>query len=244
MVRNLQYGPAKRGHRLDLYVSRRLRRTDAPILVSVHGGGFRRGSNRLGARPLMYRLAAQGWICVSTGYRLSGVRYPDQLADVRAALAWVQANAPEYGGCAERILVAGGSAGAHLAATVALTDPTRVSGAVTLYGFYGNVEQPNAEPASPHAYITAAAPPFLIVHGSLDTLVLAEDARRFADQLRAISQQPVAYAQLPGIQHSFDLFHSLRLHAVGDAIARFAELTTGPATTNPAHRTAMSSPTP
>jgi hypothetical protein len=47
----------------------------------------------------------------------------------------------------------------------------------------------------------------------------------FADQLRTVSQQPVAYAELPGTQHNFDFFHSLRFHAVIDAVIRFAELT-------------------
>jgi hypothetical protein len=70
------------------------------------------------------------------------------------------------------------------------------------------------------------APPFLIVHGALDTLVLRDEASAFADQLRAVSRQPVVYAELPGTQHNFDFFHSLRSHAVADAVVRFTQLTT------------------
>lgn len=223
-IRNRRYGPARRGNRLDLYVSRRRRRVGAPVVVYLHGGGFWMGSKMLGARPLIYRLAAQGWVCVSADYRLFRASYSDQRADVRAALAWTRANAETYGGCPGSIFLAGGSAGAHLAATAALSD-AEVRGVIALYGHYGNAGRNEAEPTSPHDYIDRAAPPSFIIHGALDTLALAEDARRFADRLRAISQQPTAYAELPGTHHNFDLFHSLRFHSVTDAIARFVQLT-------------------
>ena len=92
-VRNRRYGPAGRGNRLDVYVSRRRRRTGGPVLVYLHSGGFRMGTKMLGAHPLLYRLAAQGWVCVSADYRLFRASYRDQLADARAALAWARANA-------------------------------------------------------------------------------------------------------------------------------------------------------
>ncbi|WP_377273092.1 alpha/beta hydrolase [Peterkaempfera sp. SMS 1(5)a] len=225
-IPNLRYGPARRGHRLDVYISRRTRRTDAPVLVYLHGGGFRMGSKLLGSRSLIYRLAARGWVCVSADYRLLRAGYAEQLADTRAVLAWVNANAATYGGSSDTVFVAGGSAGAHLAATVALSG-AEVSGVIALYGYYGDAERPGPEPTSPHAYVHAAAPPFLIVHGALDTLVRREDARLFAERLRAASRQPVAYAELPGTQHNFDQFHSLRFHSVTDAVIRFAELTAG-----------------
>lgn len=223
-IRNRRYGPAGRGNRLDVYVSRRHRRPGAPVLVYLHGGGFVMGTKMLGSHPLLYRLAARGWVCVSVDYRLFRAGYSDQLTDARAALAWTRANAEAYGGEPSTMFLAGGSAGAHLAATAALTG-AGVSGVICLYGYYGNAGQPGPEPASPHAHIHPDAPPFLIIHGALDTLVLAEDAHRFADKLRTASQQPVAYAELPGTQHNFDFFHSLRFHAVTDAVVRFAELT-------------------
>lgn len=68
----------------------------------------------------------------------------------------------------------------------------------------------------------ADAPPFLIVHDTLDTLVLVEDARHFADELAHASSAPVAFAELPGTQHNVDLFRSLRFHGVADAIEGFA----------------------
>lgn len=222
-IRNLRYGPARRGNRLDVYISRRHRRTGAPVLVYFHGS-FQIGNKMVGARPLIYRLAALGWVCVCADRRLFRVRYPDQLADARAAVAWVRDNAETYGGDPGTVFVAGGSAGAHLAATAALCD-TEVSGVIGLYGYYGDVDGSAPGLTSPQDCINPDAAPFLIVHGALDTLVLRQDARGFADQLRAVSRQPVVYAELPGTHHNFDFFHSLRSHTVADAIVRFTELT-------------------
>jgi acetyl esterase/lipase len=180
----------------------------------------------LGAHPLIYRLAAEGWVCVSADYRLSQADYSDQLADVRAALSWVRDHAATYGGDPDKVFVAGGSAGAHLAATAALSGAD-VNGVIGMYGYYGNAGSSGPGPTSPQDYINPDAPPFLVIHGALDTLVLHSDARAFADQLRAVSGQTVVYAELPGAQHNFDFFHSLRFHAVTDAIIRFTELTLG-----------------
>jgi acetyl esterase/lipase len=51
--------------------------------------------------------------------------------------------------------------------------------------------------------------------------VIVEDARRFVEQLRSTSSNPVVYAELPGAQHSFDLFHSIRFEAVVDGVEAF-----------------------
>jgi acetyl esterase/lipase len=52
-------------------------------------------------------------------------------------------------------------------------------------------------------------------------LVPVSTAREFVHRLSAVSTSPVVYAELPGTQHNFDLFHSLRFHAVTDAIESF-----------------------
>jgi len=53
-------------------------------------------------------------------------------------------------------------------------------------------------------------------------LAAVEGARRLVSNLRASSTQPVAYAELPGAQHSFDLFHSIRFDTTVNAIEAFA----------------------
>src|SRR5690606_32957805 len=77
-------------------------------------------------------------------------------------------------------------------------------------------------PSTPLAYDVEGAPPFLLVHGTNDTYTPPEGARALARHLRAGSPRPVVIAELPGAQHSFDLFHSVRYEAVIDAFRAFA----------------------
>jgi acetyl esterase/lipase len=75
--------------------------------------------------------------------------------------------------------------------------------------------------ASPLHLVHTDAPPFLIVHGERDSLVPAEDARRFAAALREVSRNPVVYAEMRGGEHAFDLIPSPRTAPVIEAIERF-----------------------
>lgn len=77
--------------------------------------------------------------------------------------------------------------------------------------------------ASPLERVHEDAPPFLVIHGSKDSFVPAETARAFVERLREVSRQPVGYAELPGTQHAFDVFPSLRTAYVLDTIARFLQ---------------------
>jgi acetyl esterase/lipase len=71
------------------------------------------------------------------------------------------------------------------------------------------------EDASPILRITGDAPDFFVIHGELDTLVAVEQARLFVAELQRTSKKSVVYAELPGTQHAFDVFHSIRsAHAV------------------------------
>lgn len=64
--------------------------------------------------------------------------------------------------------------------------------------------------ASPLDQIHADAPPFLVIHGDLDTLAPVEAARDFAEELRSVSKSPVLYLELKGAQHAFEIFPSQR----------------------------------
>jgi acetyl esterase/lipase len=77
--------------------------------------------------------------------------------------------------------------------------------------------------ASPTYRVSTEAPPFFVLHGVNDTLVPVETARTFVDRLRAVSEQPVAYAELPLAQHAFDVLASLRCQATTSAVADFLE---------------------
>jgi len=232
-VADLQYGAAGRRHRLDVY-HHRGRPSGAPVLIHLHGGGYHRGRKSSQSLPLLHRLASRGWVCVSANYRLRPeVRHPEHLIDLKRVIAWVREHGHEYGADPAALFVAGSSAGGHLAALAALTpgDPalqpgfeaadTSVTAVIGLNGYYGAYYGQGPE-SSPSAHVTADAPPFLLVHGDRDTMVPVDIARRFAADLRGVSAGPVVYAELPGAQHAFDLFHSLRFEAVVDGVEAFA----------------------
>ncbi|MFO7590426.1 MAG: alpha/beta hydrolase [Acidimicrobiia bacterium] len=77
--------------------------------------------------------------------------------------------------------------------------------------------------ASPLRRIRADAPPFMVVHGSHDSLAPVAGARAFSEQLRAESRAPVVSLELPGAQHAFEVFHSPRTHHVVHAVHRFLD---------------------
>ena len=77
------------------------------------------------------------------------------------------------------------------------------------------------EAASPLFRISPAAPPFFIIHGDKDTLVPVAEARMFAKTLEEVSDNPVAYAEIEGGQHAFDMFASVRSEYVKLGVAKF-----------------------
>ncbi len=77
------------------------------------------------------------------------------------------------------------------------------------------------ERASPLLRVDASAPPFFVIHGAHDTLVPVAEARAFVRRLREVSKEPVAYAELPGAQHAFDVFPSIRSAHVVRGVDRF-----------------------
>jgi acetyl esterase/lipase len=77
--------------------------------------------------------------------------------------------------------------------------------------------------ASPVMQIHEDAPPFMVVHGSLDSLAAPADARTFAQRLRRVSRNPVVFLELPGAEHGFDCMHSARTEHTIDGVQRFLE---------------------
>jgi acetyl esterase/lipase len=108
------------GHRLalDLYLPEG--RENAPLVVFVHGGGWRNGTRN--EMPLG-GLASEGFAFASVDYRLSPVaRFPAQVHDIKAAIRFLRAKQSEYGYDATGMGISGASAGAHLAALVGVTN--------------------------------------------------------------------------------------------------------------------------
>lgn len=81
------------------------------------------------------------------------------------------------------------------------------------------------EKASPILRVGEQAPPFYVLHGVNDSLVEVKQAREFVAALRKVSTQPVAYAELAGTQHAFDVFPSVRSQHSVRGVDRFLRWT-------------------
>jgi acetyl esterase/lipase len=130
--------------RLDLY---RAPQTDAPVVLYVHGGGWRSGDRADARDERLAPLAACGVTVASVDYRLvPGAIFPDQLHDLKGAVRWLRAHGPDLRLRSERLGIWGASAGAYLGSLLALT-----AGADEFEGTVGgNLEQSSEVQAVVH----------------------------------------------------------------------------------------------
>lgn len=92
----------------------------SPLVVWVHGGAWRAGSKD--SVPVKLWLE-HGFAIASVDYRLSGeAKFPAQIHDIKAAIRFLRCNADDFAIDSNRILVAGSSAGGHLAALVGVSN--------------------------------------------------------------------------------------------------------------------------
>jgi acetyl esterase/lipase len=151
-------------------------------VVYLHGGVWCGLDKDTGTRPLFRHLAAQGHVIVDVAYRLfPETDLPGMVADAKRAVAWLRTHAAELGVKVDRIVLAGGSAGAHLGllAAYAPNDPTltpaelagsdpRVCGVVSLYGqadlaahYHHTSQQKVCRPDDPQPDWHAPPPPWM-----------------------------------------------------------------------------------
>jgi len=91
---------------------------DHPIVVWIHGGGWRQGDKRaMQEKPQAF--VDKGYVFVATNYRfVPNVTVKGMTGDIATAIRWAHDHAKEFGGNPNAIFVMGHSAGAHLAALV------------------------------------------------------------------------------------------------------------------------------
>ncbi len=145
-IPNLVYARANGWEgKLDVYAQRTP--TPAPAVVYIHGGGWVRGTKEASVLTVLPYIA-MGYSVVNVEYRLGDVSLaPAAIEDCRCALRWVVAHAKEYNIDPARIVVAGASAGGHLALTTGMVptsagfdrscqtpDEPRVAAIVNFYG--------------------------------------------------------------------------------------------------------------
>lgn len=118
--RDLEYAQAGE-HRLllDLYLPKQSSKP-VPLVIWIHGGAWRAGSKD---NVPVERWQQLGFAIASVEYRLSPVaKFPAQIHDIKAAIRWLRGNAETYALDLDRFIVAGSSAGGHLAVLVGVSN--------------------------------------------------------------------------------------------------------------------------
>jgi len=193
------------GRRQTLDVFRPTQATAAPVVVFFYGGGWRSGRKGL-YRYVGKALARRGYVAVVPDYRIyPEVRYPAFIEDAALAVRWVKDNIVRFGGDPAKIFLKGHSAGAHIAAMLAidarwlqavgLSQQHDVAGLIGVAGPYdylplrddilttifGGADRPETQPI---AHVAPGAPPALLITGSDDKIVEPGNASRLAARLR------------------------------------------------------------
>ena len=215
VARDLAYGAAAR-QKLDIYAPHG-GAANRPVLVFFYGGNWDSG-DRQDYAFAGRAFAELGFVTVLPDYTHSHERpYPAFMEDAGAALAWVATHIAEYGGDPGRIVVAGHSAGAYIAVTLAL-DPRwgateLIRAAIGLAGPYDFLpfDSPVTErtfgaaedlaATQPVNFVRADSPPLLLITGDADTTVRPRHSESLATRLRAAGGE-AELILYPGITHT------------------------------------------
>jgi acetyl esterase/lipase len=186
-----------------------------PAIVFFFGGGWTGGSPTQ-FEPQSRHLASRGMIAIVADYRVKtrqDAKPADCVSDAKACVRWIRANAARLGIDPERIAVGGGSAGGHLAASVAtlpgldtakddksvsclpnalvLFNPATVLTTfpgLDLKGFGAGLDKEKfgCEPTeiSPIHHVKKGNPPTIIFHGKADTTVPYATVEKFAEVMK------------------------------------------------------------
>ncbi|HEY3302157.1 MAG TPA: alpha/beta hydrolase [Candidatus Binatia bacterium] len=215
---------------LDLYLPEMSVRKP-PLLVFVHGGFWTLSDDEYQIGPAVAEALLPNGVAVAlVRYRLAPAHtHPVPAQDVAAAIAHLIRSADKFGYDAKRVYLAGHSAGAHLAALVALDGsylgaqrltPRSLAGVVGFSGIYDLRPRPESAEqqklavrqafgdnpdklatASPTTHARAEAPPFLILGAENDFPGFLIDAKRFAESLRKTGHKQAEQFILPDHDH-------------------------------------------
>lgn len=209
LCKDIAYGDGAR-HKLDVYVPQELK-APAPILIFLHGGSWQ-FSDKKQYRALGWAFASRGIVTVVANYSLFPPhRFPSFVEDGAKAFSHVWDRGHEWGGDRDRIFLCGHSAGAHIAAMLAVngdylkvagTHPSAPRGIIGIAGPYDflPLKDPvlielfggdNVPETQPITFVDGKRPPMLLAHGRDDTTVGAGNSKRLAQKLQSFGSEVV-----------------------------------------------------
>lgn len=216
VAQGIVYGQEKR-QALDIYYPE-VTHLEAPVIVFFYGGSWRRG-DRQRYRFVGQALSSRGYITVIPDYRLyPEVQFPAFVEDGAASVAWIKKNIAQS---ENGIVLIGHSAGAHLAALLALDEsylrdkgigPDSVIGMIGLAGPYAFEPEryrrfkpifASAVPADisqPISHVRGDAPPLLLLHGADDRVVLPLHSQVLQERMNAKDGR-AERLELEGVDH-------------------------------------------
>ena len=215
LARDVAFGAAAR-QKLDIYAPRH-GGAKRPVLVFFYGGNWDSG-DRQDYAFAGRAFAELGYLTVLPDYTHSHERpWPAFMEDAGAALAWAAAHAAEYGGDPARIVVAWHSAGAYIAAMLAL-DPrcaaaAQIKAAIGLAGPYDFLpfdspvtartfgHAPDLPATQPVNHVHPGTPPLLLIAGDADTTVRPRHSKALAARAHEVGGE-AELILYPGISHT------------------------------------------
>jgi acetyl esterase/lipase len=192
-------------------------------VIIVHGGGWIAGDRKINVQPLFEPLSNAGFAWFSISYRLAKdfTQFGTAVQDIEQALEHVRTHAADYKIDEQRIALVGESAGAHLAAMAALEGASAdsIKAVVAFYGPsdlaalartsdkipqgirdavrgtpYEDILLAGLKRLSPINHVRAGMPPFLLIHGTADTLVPFAQSEALCERIHEVGGACELYA--------------------------------------------------
>lgn len=193
----------------------------APVVVVFYGGSWNSG-DKADYGFLGKALASRGFVAIIADYRLvPEIRFPAFVDDGAAAVAWASRNAQKFGGDPGKVFLLGHSAGAYIAAMIALDktylnkfdlSPATIKGVAALAGPYDFLpldvdvakaafgQAKNPAGTQPINFASRNAPAMFLATGTADTTVKPRNTYALADKLKQ-ANATVVVRSYPDVSH-------------------------------------------
>ena len=246
LIRNLRYRATYPLCTGDIYSPKSASKA-LPAVIVVHGGAWRAGRKEdIDATAASMILMRENFVVFNINYRLTpdGGEFPNNVEDVKYAIAYLKKNSAKYCVDVQRIGIFGTSAGGHLALMAAyapnaafgikekktvkavvafcpLTDlkQMEVAFVVQYIGCMVNQCKDVWDKASPVSYVQTSVPT-LLVHGGRDRTVPFQQSAQLADLLQ-LNHTKIEMIEFPQSDHTFSLTNGEERIKSSDAMVRF-----------------------